>query len=90
MRRESASECAGFADSTIIARNRFGWSVRISSAITLQATSPPITGEPVTGVTTASRLVFFRAAASGTSGAGMYALPGSAKCPVSSQTSFSR
>ena len=36
MRGPSASECAGFALSTSIARKRFGWSVRISSGITLQ------------------------------------------------------
>ncbi len=48
-RLESASEWAGLAASTIMARNRFGWSVRISSAMTLQGTSPAITRAPVTG-----------------------------------------
>ena len=40
MRGPSASEWAGFADSTSIARYRSGWSVRISSAMTLHGTSP--------------------------------------------------
>ena len=50
MRCESASEWAGLRLSTIIARKRSGWSVRISSGITLHGVSPPITGAPVTGV----------------------------------------
>ena len=47
---ESASECAGLMLSTIIARKRSGWSVRISSGMTLHGMRPPITGAPVTGV----------------------------------------
>ena len=50
IRSESASEWAGLELSTIIARKRSGWSLRISSGITLQGVSPPITGAPVTGV----------------------------------------
>ncbi len=49
-RSESASEWAGLELSITMARSRLGWSVRISSAITLQGTSPPITSSPVTGV----------------------------------------
>ena len=40
IRCESASEWAGLPVSTISARNRSGWSVRISSGITLHGISP--------------------------------------------------
>ena len=50
MRALSATEWAGLPLSTSIARNRLGWSVRISSGITLQGVRPPIRREPVTGV----------------------------------------
>lgn len=36
--------------STIMARNRSGWSVRISSGTTLHGTKPEMMGAPVTGV----------------------------------------
>ncbi len=47
---ESVSECAGLTLSIHIARNRSGWSVRISSAIELHGTSPEMIRAPVTGV----------------------------------------
>lgn len=47
---ESASEWAGLLLSTIMARKRSGWSVRISSGTTLLGTSPEMMGAPVTGV----------------------------------------
>ena len=54
MRTLSASECAGLELSTTMARKRFGWSVRISSGMTLQGTSPDMTRAPVTGENWAS------------------------------------
>ena len=50
MRGPSASEWAGFALSTSIARKRRGWSVRISSGITLHGIIPEMMREPVTGL----------------------------------------
>src|SRR5258707_15133819 len=47
---ESAREWAGLLLSTIIARKRAGWSVRISSGTALLGISPPTMGAPVTGV----------------------------------------
>src|SRR5690242_16014683 len=47
---ESANECAGLLLSTIIARKRSGWSVKISCGTTLEGIKPEMTGEPVTGV----------------------------------------
>ena len=92
IRRLSATECAGLPDSTIRARNRSGWSVRISSGIELHGISPASTRSPATGL---------RGARSGSSSAeyaltngtmveGMYWPPGLAKLPVSTHTSFSR
>ena len=67
MRALSASECAGLPLSTIMARKRFGWSVRISSGITLQGMSPPMMRAPVTGLRRSARSPspLARAAASG-------------------------
>ena len=50
IRRLSATECAGLPDSTIRARNRSGWSVRISSGIELHGISPASTRSPATGL----------------------------------------
>ena len=47
---ESAREWAGLVLSSHMARNRSGWSVRISSAIELHGTSPEMIRAPVTGV----------------------------------------
>ena len=49
MRGLSASECAGLALSTSMPRKRRGWSVRISSGITLAGIRPVITRWPPTG-----------------------------------------
>src|SRR6476620_10750049 len=46
---ESATECAGLLLSTIIARKRSGWSVKISCGTTFDGTRPEMTGAPVTG-----------------------------------------
>ena len=50
MRCESGSECTGFDDSTMRARNRSGWSVRISSGIDEAGMRPVMIRWPVTGV----------------------------------------
>ena len=88
----SATECAGLPDSTIIARKRSGWSVRISSGITLHGTRPPKMRAPATGLRGAlpgsSSPEYART--SGTMLDGAYWPPGTAKLPVSTQTSFSR
>ena len=49
MRWESGSECTGFADSTISARKRSGWSVRISSGMAAHGMRPVMIRWPVTG-----------------------------------------
>ena len=46
----SATECAGFSLSMSIARKRLGWSVRISSGITLAGIMPPMMRCPPTGL----------------------------------------
>src|SRR5437867_4313104 len=50
MRCESASECTGLLLSTIIARKRLGWSVRISSGMTLNGMRPVRMRCPPTGL----------------------------------------
>ena len=50
MRALSGSECTGFALSMSIARKRSGWSVRISSGITLHGISPVMMRCPPTGL----------------------------------------
>ena len=93
IRCESASEWAGLPLSTTMARYRAGWSVRISSAMTLQGTSPDTMRAPATGLrgppsspATSAR----RTLPSGTRLDGAYCVPGRPKLPVSSHTSFSR
>ena len=80
MRALSASEWAGFAASTNIARKRFGWSPRISSGIALQGTRPPMMGAPVTGLRGRSREP--EAVTKGWRLAGEYAVPRLPKFPV--------
>ena len=92
MRALSATECAGLPDSTIIARYRSGWSVRISSGITLHGTSPPKIRSPATGLRGARSASSSaeKAFTSGTIVEGICCPPWLAKLPVSVHTSFSR
>ena len=50
MRGESGRECTGFPDSTIIARKRSGWSVRISSGMAAAGMRLVMIRSPVTGL----------------------------------------
>ncbi len=80
----------------IIARNRCGWSVRISSGITLQGISPMMTFAPVTGLRALDAFAavgFFApvvspllAFASDNSGTNALLVPAHPKIPVSTHT----
>ncbi len=86
IRGESASECAGFELSTIIARRRPGSSVRISSAIELPGVSPVMIRAPLTGVALSLRKSPPREAMP----VWMFIVPSRPKLPVSRKSSFSR
>ena len=90
MRGLSASECAGLPLSTSIARYRAGWSVRISSAMTLHGTSPEMIRAPATGLVREEPLPLKPDPARLTMLDGTYCPPGIAKLPGEQPDAASR